>query len=241
MQSHANRQTNAPVVAADVVVACETKLPVVDDDVPGFLDLAAPAASAVTAYTVSMLRKTGSKTVGSYPHNTHNKTHLLLQAWKPSAHVWSKFVSPTSPQFLNQAPRRAQQLSLPNFFVIPHLRHTVLPLFDIAIASGGAMVSGCTSWEHGLITQRRNCHIHSIHDNIKHSYLRLRLVEEGLLIVEEKLLPVQEEPLGTCALPTSSSLRTQLSRGRSFEKKGSNSRYVYAQEKVCFGTIMSAP
>ena len=74
-------------MAADVVVACETKLPVVDDDAPGLLDLTAPAASAVAAYTVRMLRKTGSETFGCYPHNTHNKTHLLLQAWMPSAHV----------------------------------------------------------------------------------------------------------------------------------------------------------
>ena len=44
-----------------------------------------------------------------------------LQASMPSAHVWSNFGSPASPQFLNQAPPRAQQLCLPDFLVIPHL------------------------------------------------------------------------------------------------------------------------
>ena len=53
-----------------------------------------------------------------------------LQAWMPSAHVWSKFVSPTSPQFLNQAPPRAQQLPLPDFLVATHLMHnlSILPV-----------------------------------------------------------------------------------------------------------------
>ena len=50
-----------------------------------------------------------------------------LQAWMPSTHVWSNFLSPASPQFLNQAPPRAQQLRLPNSWVVPHLPHT-LPL-----------------------------------------------------------------------------------------------------------------
>ena len=45
----------------------------------------------------------------------------LWQAWTPSPHVWSNVVSPTSPQFLNQEPPRAQQLSLPDFLTVPHL------------------------------------------------------------------------------------------------------------------------
>ena len=51
-----------------------------------------------------------------------------LQAWMPSTHVWSNFLSPASPQFLNQAPPRAQQLSFPDFLVVPHLVHTLLLL-----------------------------------------------------------------------------------------------------------------
>ena len=42
----------------------------------------------------------------------------------PSSQVWSKCASPASPHFWNQAPPRPQQLSLPDFFVVPHLEHT---------------------------------------------------------------------------------------------------------------------
>ena len=44
------------------------------------------------------------------------------QAWKPSNHVCSKFGSPGSPQFSNQAPPREQQLGLPDL-AAPHLAH----------------------------------------------------------------------------------------------------------------------
>jgi len=49
---------------------------------------------------------------------------IRLQAWMPCDHVWSKFESLGFPQLLNQAPPRAQQLSLPEFLTIPHLAHT---------------------------------------------------------------------------------------------------------------------
>ena len=62
-----------------------------------------------------------------------NFSNVHLQAWKPSAHVWSTFVSPASPQFLNQEPPRAQQLRLPNFLVIPHLRHTELGIIGVGM------------------------------------------------------------------------------------------------------------
>ena len=48
----------------------------------------------------------------------------LLQARMPSNHVWLNFESPTSPQSFAQAPLSAQQLSLPDFLVKPHLGHT---------------------------------------------------------------------------------------------------------------------
>ena len=51
-----------------------------------------------------------------------------LHTCMPSAHVWSKFISPTSPQLLNQPPPRAQQLRLPDFLVLLHLRHPLLLL-----------------------------------------------------------------------------------------------------------------
>ena len=43
----------------------------------------------------------------------------------PSAHVCSNFVSPASPHFSNQAPPRAQQLRVPDPFVVPHLAHAL--------------------------------------------------------------------------------------------------------------------
>ena len=52
------------------------------------------------------------------------------QARMPSAHVWSKVWSPSSPQFLNQEPPRAQQLSFPDFLFLPHCRHLLLLLLN---------------------------------------------------------------------------------------------------------------
>ena len=42
----------------------------------------------------------------------------------PSNHVWPYFESPTLPQFLNQAPPRAQQLSVQST-VVPHTGHVI--------------------------------------------------------------------------------------------------------------------
>ena len=43
----------------------------------------------------------------------------------PSFHVCSKSESPVFPHLLNQAPPPAQQLSLPDFFSVPHLGHVL--------------------------------------------------------------------------------------------------------------------
>ena len=56
-----------------------------------------------------------------------NDASRCLQAWIPSTHVWLKCVSPASPQFLNQAPPRAQQLYLPTL-LLAHLAHPSLLL-----------------------------------------------------------------------------------------------------------------
>ena len=80
----------------------------------------------------------------------------------PSVHVWSNFGSPASPQFMNQAPPRAQQLRLPDFLVIPHLRHTVLTIADADIASRGFLVPDRTNFGYGLLVQERNRYIHCI-------------------------------------------------------------------------------
>ena len=59
----------------------------------------------------------------------------LLQAWMPWNHVWSNFESPRSPQFLNQAPPEAQQLSLPDFSRVPHLGHAPsMAIFEVLVA-----------------------------------------------------------------------------------------------------------
>ena len=73
---------------------------------------------------------------------TKAKDAKPLQAWIPSAHVWSNFVSPLSPQFLNQAPLRAQQLSAPDLLVVPHLEQT-FPLLAVA--------AGMWEWTHEIL------------------------------------------------------------------------------------------
>ena len=60
-----------------------------------------------------------------------------LQAWMPSDHKWSTVVSSASPQFLNQEPPRAQQLSLPDFLLVPHLGHNNVVVIDDVIADAG--------------------------------------------------------------------------------------------------------
>ena len=59
-------------------------------------------------------------------HKTQSFNNLLLQAWMPSAHVWSYVVSPASPHFWNQVPPRAQQLCFPDIFTTPHFKHLLL-------------------------------------------------------------------------------------------------------------------
>ena len=68
-----------------------------------------------------------------------------LQAQMPSDHVWSTFVFPASPQFLNQEPPRAQQLSLPDFLVVPHFAHVPLLFTAERLVVAGASVGqrGC--------------------------------------------------------------------------------------------------
>ena len=51
---------------------------------------------------------------------------LAPQACMPSTHVWTTFVSPFLPHCLYQAPPGAQQLSSPEFLMVPHLGHATL-------------------------------------------------------------------------------------------------------------------
>ena len=61
----------------------------------------------------------------------------ILQACKPSCHVWPSFMPPVPPQFPNQEPPWPQQLILPDFFVTPHLGHTKLIIVVAAPAVCG--------------------------------------------------------------------------------------------------------
>ena len=49
--------------------------------------------------------------------------NLHLQASTPSNHLWSAFLLPAPPHFLNQAPPGARQLALPDFSNVPHFGH----------------------------------------------------------------------------------------------------------------------
>ena len=60
----------------------------------------------------------------------------------PSNHVCSNFESPEFPQFLNQTPPKAQQLSMPDFFMVPHFAHTGLGV----IVLGGVVAAGIDMW-----------------------------------------------------------------------------------------------
>ena len=64
-----------------------------------------------------------------------------LQAWMPSVHVWSKFMSPISPQFLNQEPPRVQQICMSNLLIVPHAAHLLLLLAADAIVFVSASAS----------------------------------------------------------------------------------------------------
>ena len=81
--------------------------------------------------------------------NSHNDTvceikRLPLHAWMPSAHVWPKFSSTSSPQSLNQSPPGEQQLALPDFLDVPQLEHTALfvVVTDVLVAAEVAGLHG---------------------------------------------------------------------------------------------------
>ena len=75
-----------------------------------------------------------------------------LQEWKPSSHVWPKFESPSSPHFLNQAPPRVQQLSWPDFVLVPHLGHVDTGLIGVVMGTTALSILVCG---HKTTTRRR--------------------------------------------------------------------------------------
>ena len=62
----------------------------------------------------------------------------------PSPHEKSKFVSPSSPHLLAQAPPGAQQLSLPDDLMVLHLGHVWATLV-VGAAVGAAVGAGITA------------------------------------------------------------------------------------------------
>ena len=52
--------------------------------------------------------------------------NLHLQAFTPSDHLRSTFLLPSPPQFLNQAPPGAQQLTIPDLLNVPHFEHVIV-------------------------------------------------------------------------------------------------------------------
>jgi hypothetical protein len=51
---------------------------------------------------------------------------FLLQVCTPSDQLCSTLLLPNPPQFLNQEPPGAQQLTLPDFANLPHVGHVVV-------------------------------------------------------------------------------------------------------------------
>ena len=61
--------------------------------------------------------------------------YCALHARMPSYHVWSRSAFPALPQCPNQEPPRAQQLSLPDCLIVPHMEHTGLMGVVVTVAS----------------------------------------------------------------------------------------------------------
>ena len=116
-------------------------------------------ANRCSEWYARKLERQSSVSMTQYPPlctNCQAPNNVLSQAWMPSIHVWSTCVSPTSPQFLNQAPPRAQQLRLPNFLTVPHLGQAELTIVEVDLESGRILLPDRTGFEHGLMIQRRD-------------------------------------------------------------------------------------
>ena len=73
--------------------------------------------------------------------------NLRLQASTPSIHLCSTFLFPAPPQFLNQAPPGAQQLTLPDFSNVPHFGHVIVLAFAAVMVGvlTDAVIGVCTT------------------------------------------------------------------------------------------------
>ena len=162
-----SRRASAPVVVESV--GTEREIGSITG-ARGLLDVAMPGAVwCVTIRTQYFPEnETDRHTVRSHhprtytSHDWPTRVNLPGQAWMPSPHVCSKLVSPRAPQFLNQAPPRAQQLYLPDFGMIPHLGHAKPNFFNFDMLRERFLVSDWTDCMHKLMLWRGNCHAHHI-------------------------------------------------------------------------------
>ena len=90
----------------------------------------------------------------------------ILQARMPSYHVCSRLELPALPQFLNQEPPRPQQLRLPDFSMVPHLKHNKLLVVVVVVV---VFVTA------GIDMQR-----FGQRDRTEQSWLRIQLLALGL-------------------------------------------------------------
>ena len=58
-----------------------------------------------------------------------------MQAFRPSNHLCFTFLLPAPPQFLNQAPPGAQQLTRPDLSNVPHFGH-IIELVIVGVMDG---------------------------------------------------------------------------------------------------------
>ena len=70
----------------------------------------------------------------------------------PSIHRYGKLASPKSPHFLNQVPPGAQQLSLPDFLIVPHWGQTLCGTVGgtTGLPMGRAVLMGSMGSDYGM-------------------------------------------------------------------------------------------
>ena len=74
--------------------------------------------------------------------------YCALHAWTPSYHVCSRSALLNLPQFSNQEPPGAQQLSLPDLLMMPHAGHTSLKGVVVAVDVGVRRIVKHTTQKH---------------------------------------------------------------------------------------------
>ena len=81
--------------------------------------------------------------------------NLRLQTSTPSDHLCSTLLLPSPPQFLNQAPPGAQQLTVPDFRNVPHLGHVIVR--SVVDVTDGVLIGFLTMSSRSVIGERDTC------------------------------------------------------------------------------------